>query len=387
MKKMLRVILSVDTSTTMNRSLVRGIVKYSRNHGSWLFHLHIDPNDVTLSQIKKRFYPDGVIMRDRAENLKFMELGLPTVVMVADSKPKRGVSHVITDDAAIGQMAGRHLLERGLEHFAYFGDDKPWSRNRLASFQQVLGEEGLKVHVCLQPKGQVEQSLTENDFDQIADWVKSLPKPVGLMAAHDECGRKILNVCKTLEMDIPKEVAVIGVDNDELICDLTDPPLSSIATDAERAGYEAARMLAGLMGHETKDQSDIFIRPLYVVARQSTDILNVHDEAVARAISYIRSHAREIIQVREVVEAAGVSRADLYKRFHEVLGRSISNEIRYVRANEIARMLVETNISISKIALSLGYHNTAHVARFFRHEKGLTPLEYRKKYGVLKHAE
>jgi LacI family transcriptional regulator len=371
----------------MSRSLVRGIVKYSRNHGSWLFHQHVDPDEMTLAQIKKRFYPDGVIVRDRAENLKFMELGLPTVVIVADLRPKQGVSNVITDDAAIGEMAGRHLIERGLEHFAYFGDDKPWSRKRLASFQKLLGECGFKVYVCLQPKSQVEQSLTENDLDLIAGWLKSLPKPVGLMAAHDECGRKILNVCKTLDMDVPKEVAVIGVDNDELICDLTDPPLSSIATDAERAGYEAAEVLAGQMARETRNQKDIFIRPLYVVARQSTDILNVHDEAVAKAIRYIRTHAREIIQVSDVVEAAGVSRADLYKRFHSVLGHSISSEIRYVRASEIARMLVETNMSISKIALSLGYHNTAHVARFFRHEKGLTLLEYRKKYSVLKHTE
>lgn len=384
MKKTLKVILSIDTATTMTRSLVRGIVKYSRNHGSWLFHLHVNPDEMTIEQIRKRFYPDGVIIRDRMENLKLMELRVPTVVMVADLKPKQGVSHIITDDAAIGKMAGQHLIERGLEHFAYFGDDKPWSRKRLASFKEVLGKSGFKAHVCMPPKSQLEQSLTENDLGLIADWLRSLPKPVGLMAAHDECGRKILNVCKTLEMDVPKQVAVIGVDNDELICDLADPPLSSIATDAERAGYEAAETLAGQMAHETKEQKDTIIRPLYVVARQSTDILNVQDEAVARAIHYIRTHARQIIQVRDVVEAAGVSRADLYKRFQNVLGHSISNEIRYVRANEIARMLVETNMSISKIALSLGYHNTAHVARFFRHEKGLTPLEYRRQYSVLK---
>ncbi len=326
-------------------------------------------------------------MRDRIENLKFIELGLPTVVMVADLNPKQGVSNVITDDAAMGKMAGQHLIERGLEYFAYFGDDKPWSRKRLASFQKVLGKSGFKVNVCMQPKSQIEQSLTKNDLDIIAGWLKPLPKPIGLMAAHDECGQKILNVCKTLEIDVPKEVAVIGVDNDELICDLTDPPLSSIATDAERAGYEAAKVLAKQMEHKTIDTEDTFIRPLYVVARQSTDILNIEDEVVAKAIRCIRTHAREIIQVCDVVDAAGVSRADLYKRFHKVLGRSINSEIRYVRANEIARMLVETNMSISKIALSLGYHNTAHVARFFRHEKGLTPLEYRKEHSVLRHTE
>jgi len=141
------------------------------------------------------------------------------------------------------------------------------------------------------------------------------------------------------------------------------------------------------MERKKREQKNIDIRPLYVVPRQSTDILNVQDEAIAKAIRCIRTHAREIIQVSDVVDAAGVSRADLYKRFHNVLGHSISSEIRYVRANEIARLLVETNMSISKIALSLGYHNTAHVARFFRHEKGITPLEYRKKYSVLKHTE
>jgi LacI family transcriptional regulator len=387
MKEMPKVILSIDTSTTMSRSLIRGIVKYSRNHGSWFFHSHVNPDEMAPKQIKKKFYPEGVIMRDRIENQKLLKLGLPTVVMVADLSPQPGVSNIITDDAAIGKMAGQHLLERGLESFAYFGDDKPWSRKRLTSFQEVLGKHGFRVSVCIQPRDRLEQSLTKNDLDLIADWLKALPKPIGLMAAHDECGQKILDVCKTLEIDVPKEVAVVGVDNDEFICDLSDPPLSSIATDAERAGYEAAKVLAKQMEHQKRDGKNIYIRPLYVVPRQSTDILNVQDEAVAKAIHCIRMHAREIIQVSDVVEAAGVSRADLYKRFHNVLGHSISSEIRYVRANEIARLLVETNMSISKIALSLGYHNTAHVARFFRHEKGITPLEYRKKYSVLKHTE
>lgn len=387
MRKMPRVILSIDTSSTMPRSLVRGIVRYSRNQGSWLFHLHVNPDEVTGEQIRKKFYPDGVIVRDRAENLKLLELGIPTVVMVADLSPHEGVSNVITDDAAIGKMAAQHLIGRGLEHFAYFGDDKPWSRKRLESFKKILARSGFKVDVCIQPRSQFEQSLTKNDLDTIADWLKSLPKPTGLMAAHDECGQKILNVCKTLEIEVPTDVAVIGVDNDELICDLTDPPLSSIATDAERAGYEAAKVLAIQMERRKKDSKNIFIRPLYVVPRQSTDILNVEDEVVAKAIQCIRTHAREIIQVSDVVDAAGVSRAALYKRFHKSIGHSISSEIRYVRANEIARMLVETNMSISKIALSMGYRNTAHVARFFRHEKGLTPLEYRKKHSVLRHTE
>lgn len=387
MKKMPRVILSIDTSGTMTRSLVRGIVRYSRNQGSWLFHLHVNPDEVTPEQIKKRFYPDGVIVRDRAENLKLIELGLPTVVMVADLSPREGISNVITDDAAIGKLAAQHLIERGLSHFAYFGDDKPWSRKRLESFKKVLGRNRFKVEACIQPRSRLEQSLTKKDFDLIADWLKSLPKPVGLMAAHDECGQKILNVCNTLEIDVPQEVAVIGVDNDELICDLTDPPLSSIATDAERAGYEAARALSKQMANRKRAEKNIYIRPLYVVPRQSTDILNVEDEAVAKAIHCIRSHAREIIQVSDVVEAAGVSRAALYKRFHQLIGHSISSEIRYVRANEIARLLVETDMSISKIALSMGYRNIAHVARFFRHEKGLTPQEYRKKHSVLRHTE
>ncbi len=387
MRKMPRVILSIDTSNTMTRSLVRGIVRYSRNQGSWLFHLHVNPDEVTPSQIKKRFYPDGIIMRDRVENLKLLELELPTVVMVADLSPQQGVSNVITDDAAIGKKAARHLIERGLEHFAYFGDDKPWSRKRLENFKRVLASNGFRAKVFIQPASQFEQSLTKTDLDLIAEWLVSLPKPVALMAAHDECAQKILNVCKTLEIEVPTDVAVIGVDNDELICDLTDPSLSSIATDAERAGYEAAKVLARQMSRREKDGKNIFIRPLYVVPRQSTDILNVEDEAVAKAIHCIRTHAREIIQVSDVVEAAGVSRAALYKRFHKSIGHSISSEIRYVRANEIARLLVETNMSISKIALSMGYRNTAHVARFFRHEKGLTPVEYRKKHSVLRQTE
>ena len=166
-----------------------------------------------------------------------------------------------------------------------------------------------------------------------------------------------------------------------MICDLTNPQLSSIAVDNERAGYEAAEMLAQMMAGKKTNKQVIVARPTHIITRQSTDIFAVEDRGVSEALRFINEHAREQIHVDEVVSAAALSRRVLERRFRQVLGRSILDEIRRVRIEQVVRMLIETNMSVSEIASTLGYPGVEHIARYFHCEKGMSLLAYRKQYG------
>jgi LacI family transcriptional regulator len=181
-------------------------------------------------------------------------------------------------------------------------------------------------------------------------------------------------------LSVPDDVAVIGVDNDEVVCGLTDPPLSSVAVNFERAGYEAAHVLAGLMRGETAP-SRIVVSPTHIVPRRSTSLLAVGDPNLAKALRFIRDRAQESPSVEAVARAAGISRRAMEKRFRDSLGRSVLDEIRRVRTDQIARLLVETELPVAQIAERLGFADVQHIARYFRSAKAMSPVAFRKQHG------
>lgn len=334
----------------------------------------------TLSQLKN-WDVDGVIMCDSDKTNEILGLGLP--VIVTDLLTEfSGTPIVKTDDVTIGKMAAEYLIGRGFRQFAFCGFDTMfWSQDRRKGFGERVTQAGFKIHYYEQPKSRAKRLPAEEQII-IADWLKSLPKPVGLMACNDDRGREVIEACRIAGLHIPEEIAVLGVDNDELVCKLSNPPLSSIALNFEKAGYDAADLLDKLMsGKQEMTSTKIVVRPTRTVTRQSTDILAIEDREVAGAMRFIRQHCKEPIQVSDVVSAAAVSRRNLYQRFRRILGRSIHQEIRRARVEQIAQMLVETHLSVSQISSALGYPRTAHIARQFRKEKGMSLLEYRKAYG------
>lgn len=380
-----KVILLIDTARAYGRGLLRGIAKYSDLHGPWIFYWKAPfyresaSKEVGLSRLRN-LDADGIIMREQKKTKEILAMGLPTVV-----SPYReefpGLPNIIPDDVAIGKMAAEHLLDRGFRYFAYCGFEDMFAlRNRGEIFRKRIAETGFETHVYKEPKSRGKR-LWGNEQTIMADWLKSLPKPVGLMACNDDRAQQVMEACKIAGLHAPEEVAIIGVDNDDLVCNLSHPPLSSVALNFERSGYEAAELLHKLMAGKKVANKKIVVHPTHVVTRQSTDILAIEDREVAEAVRFIRQHSKEPIQVRDVVETVAVSRRVLYQRFHKVLGRSPNEEIRRARVEQIVRMLIETNLPISKIALTLGYSNVAHIARYFRQEKGMNLQSYRKLYG------
>lgn len=375
-----KVILLIESSRASGRALLRGVARYARLHGPWAFYW--EPGGLEKAWPRLRTLDaDGIILRDVEKLGEVLRLGLPAIVIGHSKREVPGLANVITDSAAVGRMAAQHLLDCGFRHFAYCGfDDKPWSQERGGSFQRRVARAGFDASFYRLSLPAARRSW-KNERLFMARWLESLPKPLGVMACNDDRGQHVIEACKLAGLRVPDQVAVIGADNDELVCELSDPPMSSVEINFERAGFESARLLAAMMAGRRGAARKIPARATHVVARQSTNILALPDPQVVRALSFIRQHAREGIQVTAVAQAAGLSRRVLEKRFRALLDRSVLSEIRRVRVDQIARMLVETNLPVSQIALALGYESVEHIARYFRSEKGMSPLAYRREFG------
>ncbi|MHC4509248.1 MAG: XylR family transcriptional regulator [Planctomycetota bacterium] len=380
MPKIRKVILPLATSRAHVRGLLHGIAKYSRLHGPWIFYTHVSPDRKDdVSSWLRDCGADGVIAPDARENKELLETGLPAIVYRVARKRIPHLPVIIADNATIGRMAAEHLLERGFRHFAYCGlKNRPWSRERSESYTGRIRQAGLEPHVFYISSRLGSWRSFEGQQHGLTEWLKALPRPVGLMAGNDVCGSYVIEACRIAGLQVPDEVAVIGVDNDELVCDLTDPPMSSIALATQKAGYEAAELLDRLMAGEKMAGQNILVRATHIVTRPSTDILAIEDRTVAEAIRFIRRRAKKALQVTDVVDHVAMSRRNLELRFHRVLGRSIYSEIKRVRTEQIVRMLCETDLSISEIALKLGHVSDKHIARYFKQQTGMSLKEYRK---------
>lgn len=374
-----KIALLFETSNGFDRALLRGITKYSRIHGPWSFYIQSVSKKMKLSRLKN-WGVNGIIMRESDLSQKIISMKLPTIISPSAQTPIKNVGNIIGDSSAMGVIAAQHLIDCGFHNFGFCGfDNIPWSRLRAESFNKKIQTAGFQTHLYKQPKTK-SQRLWENEQVIMSDWLKQLPKPIGILTCNDERGQHILEACKIAKLHVPEEVAVLGINNDELLCELSNPPLSSIALNTERVGYEAAEILDKLISGKKVKKQIINIKPLYVVNRQSTNILAVEDKDLAEALRFIRQHSKEAIQVGEVADAVGVSRRVLEKRFRKILGRSLHDEIKRVRVEQTAWMLIETNLSISQIAFSLGYAGPEKMSRYFKTEKGISPLYYRNQY-------
>jgi len=381
-----KVILLIESSRSSGRGLLRGIAKYSCLYGPWEFYRK--PPFYFLRESERQeleklhtWGADGIITREPQKIKTLIATGIPCIVAISMQNPFPGVPMMVSNYEAIGKMAAEHLRSKGFRRFAYCGfEDVDWSVHRKQGFVRHINQAGFEVHLFESPLSRIQKSW-EEEKHLLASWLKSLPKPIALMTCNDERSQHVVEACKLSEVLVPNEIAILGVDDDEMICEFSIPTLSSIALNEERAGYEAAELLDRLMKGEKINNQTIVVEPLHVVTRQSTDIMAIENKEVATAVSYIQKHSREVIQVMDVVEAAATSRRSLERLFRRFLGRSIHDEIRRSRVEQIVRLLVETNDSVLRIALSLGFPGVEQLDRYFHQAKGMSPLAYRKKYG------
>lgn len=373
------VVLSISTSREYERGIARGVFRYARLQGPWNFHRQIPSvsggKDIGLEELQE-LAPDGLVWREKHGMHGKPTFDLPTVV-APFSEPFDDCINIMTNDLAIGKLAAEHLLDRGFVNFAYYslGDGYYWARARQESFTKRIADAGLRVQPFADPHPDAAMA-------QITDWILSLPKPVGLMACTDDCAQACLGACKRAKLSIPEDVALIGVGNDEMVCELSSPQLTSIELHTEKAGYDAARLLANWMAGEPQPERTVIVDPGNVVTRVSTDTFAAEDRHIAKALRFIRENVMRKVQVDDVVRAVHLSRRNLYARFQKALGRSVYEEILRARMDQVARMLIHTDLSIDEIARDLAYPDAKNLARTFRKERGLTPREFRRRYKV-----
>ena len=380
MKHTLRVKLLIETSRAYGQGLLRGIAKYSRLNGHWIFSREAEFYRKTYHYKKTVFedaLADGLIahVSSKGEAEEFLSKKIPLIIQCVHEKITKHPT-IVTDDVAIGQMAALHLLECGFGNFAFCGlENMYWSEGRRDSFRNMLKEQGYGTYI-FKPKKKTATATQERMM--IADWLNSLPKPLAIMACNDDRGQDIVAACQLVDLRIPEDVIIIGVDNDELICDLSEMPLSSIELASEKGGYEAAELLDQLMTGKKVQHKKIVIRPSQVVTRRSTDFLAIEDLEVVESMRFIKDHASETITVNDVVNAVPLSRRMLEMRFRKVLRKSINDVIQVEHVNLAVQHLNETNMPISIIAKRSGFSNSTYMGVVFKKITGMTLSQFRK---------
>ncbi len=352
---------------------------YIREHRPWSIYLPEHGRGDSPPGWLKNWHGGGIIAR--VENGRIARAvkasGLPAVDVSA-ARLLPSIPWVETDDVAIAELAAQHLLERGFRNLAFCGEPEfNWSKWRCDRFVQFVRESG---HQCSEyrPSARTgERPTWQREQKDLATWVSNLDKPVGVMACYDSKARQLLDACRAVNIAVPEEVAVIGVDNDELLCNLSDPPLSSVIPDTQQTGYAAARLLDQLMSGRSAPAEAALIKPLGIATRQSTDILAIDDKQIADAVRFIRRHACDGVNVKDVLKAIPLSRRVLESRFRRIVGRTPHEELLRLRLERVKQLLAETELTLAAIASRAGFRHVEYMTVAFKRIVGQPPSVFR----------
>lgn len=384
-----RVALLIETSRAYGRGLLRGVAAYTRIHGPWAIYQHEHSLTDEVPEWFENWVGDGIIARIESKKLadKIEELALPTVEL-------RGVYEIPnvplieTNDLAVARLACGHLLELGFRRIAYCGfANANFSERRKQFVINHLAESDIVPEVLDTPRIHARDTFTiESEGllheEELGAWLSTREKPIGLIACNDNRARQVLSACRKYELSVPDDVAVVGVDNDLLICELTDPPLSSVENDCYQIGYQAAEQLDRMMQGTTPSQKRTLVNPIGVVSRRSTDVLSVDDKDVTAAIRMIRDHSRSGLSVNDIANQLNMSRSTLDRRFAKTIGRSPKSEMNRVLINTVKQLLMDTDYKLTQVAELAGFEYAEYMCTLFKEKTGVTPGEFRKMHHI-----
>jgi LacI family transcriptional regulator len=381
-----RVALLLDAAGSYRRGLLQGIAKFSREHGGWSICAQLNGAAADAPPAWLEAWDgDGVIARvASAETTDATARCRAPVVNLRGSVPAAHLPSVTVDNVQVAKLAAQHLRERGLREFAFCGrlpGTSPALDQRGDNFRLLVERGGQACHVFPADRLPSDPSW-EQEQEFLTAWVESLPKPIGIMACDDARGLQVLDACRRCGATVPDDVAVIGVDNDEALCQLATPPLSSVDVNAEGMGYEAAALLERLMAGRKAPARPVRVPPRGVVARASTDLAASEDEDVSRAVQFIRDHACTGLQVVDVLAHLRMSRASLQQRMKQSTGRTVHQEIQRVRLDRVKDLLVSSPKTIKQVARESGFSSVQYMTRVFRAVTGETPACYRRRRGA-----
>ena len=381
-----RVALLIESSRNYGRGVLRGVARYAQVNGPWSFFTVERELHSGVPDWLRGWKGDGIIARieDRRMAAKLLKIGCPVVDVLAQARFP-GIVGFDTDAKQVAQMAADFFLQAGFNHFAFIGyPGIPFSDRRGDAFavcvlgknRQVLQMPLSKTRLTVKDIQAIELQGLDTELE-IARWLKRQPRPLAVFACNDVRAQQVLNACRENGIRVPEDVAVMGVDNDDVLCNLCDPPLTSVEPDAERLGHEAATLLNRLMQGETVTENITKIPPIRLVERASTDVIAMDDPVMVQAVRFIRNSLSDGIAVKDVLNHVSRSRTDLENRFWQSLHCTIYEEIFRRRMALVARLLRETDLPLRELAVKAGFATSAHLCRLFRLHHGKTPMNFR----------
>jgi LacI family transcriptional regulator len=367
------ILLNVNFSC--NRAVIRGAFDYARQKNWHMFVINAGA-DIGVRDIPHQAH--GVLFHVSEPSIKRMasEMRCPVVALMEGDCGGGRWPAVAMDDLAVGEMAARYFIERNFQSFAYtMVKDSYWERGRRDGFCRALARCGRSC--SLSPARARTQDQTYRNLQR---WIVSLPKPVALFAANDSQALFILEICQTVGIHVPHQVAVVGVDNDDFFRDIIQPALSSVDTPWERVGFEAAKLLDERLAGAAVENKAHYLPPVQVITRQSSDVFAVEDATVQKAVQFIRLRATTPIGVEDVADAVALSRRVLEKRFRRILGTSPLREIVSVRIDHARQLLINSDMPMQQVAVRSGFSNGRRLSEAFALHLKISPFDYRQKF-------
>ena len=393
MKAKIKIAFAHNNISHNTEGLMSGISEYIRHKGDWQLILWPDSSQKSLDFLKSRGCKGAFVSTPTAAKAKeLLDINLP-VIALSTIQNVPTLPFVSANSKSVSYMAAEYLLKRKFRNFAFFGlTQAQWSCDRLENFSNYLAKEGFKVDSFREKQIPVTDNFvplaklwTDTALDtgqeNLINWLKRLPKPAAVFASCDIFACHLINAAQEANINIPDEIAVLGVNNDESLCNLCDPPLSSIALNFKKAGYNAAKLLDKILSGREKMQGQcIKIQPTHVETRGSTDVFAIDDPEIVQAMRYIKQNSGKPLQVNEIANHVCISKRALQLKFHKTMGRSIHEEIIQSHFNTAKILLVETNLPIDEVAVRSGFHYTSNMRRAFKNIAGILPQKYRQQH-------
>ena len=373
------VAILIETSRAYGRDLLHGVRRYIAENEPWSVYMELRSLDSRFPAWLKDWSGDGILSRTPSQAMADRIHGTgAAVVELRASRLRQDAPFVGVDNAALGRLVAGHLMECGFRNFGIYGiATEDYFEQRCGNFVETVAAAGYDCSVFETPKAREKPADWEGHQQALAAWVRSLPKPVGIMACTDQLGFWLLDACRRGRVAVPEEVAVVGVENDDSLCSMANPPLSSVRFNGRRIGYEAAGLLARLMKGESPPVEPILIPPMGVIRRRSSDIVAIDSPDVAEALRFIRENACRGITVEDVLAAVAISRSSLERQMKSLLGRPPKAEIRRIQFNRVKQLLKETDLPLAQIAWRTGFKHPQYLSESFKREFGVTPGEWR----------
>lgn len=385
----MRLLIITDFTESFAYKLLKGIVSYNRGKEQWTicrmppsYKRHLGAEGVV--NWAKNWGADAVIGQFAGND----EVSLFTkngIVVVAQDYIRKfnGIPNITADYHGTGRMAAEYFIGKGYTNFAFFGfRDVCWSDERYEGFKKAVEESGYGDHLSAYRMQDI-NAIWYYELDRLSDWLRDLPKPVAVMACDDNQASNLIDACNSIGIKMPGEVAIIGVDNDEIICNLNTPSLTSIHVDIENGGYRTAGLIDRIVNDRSTRVEDIVLKPVKVVSRISTASYATDDTQIMNAIQFIHQNLTKKISVSDVMKEAALSRRLLERRFKAVTGESIYQYISRNKVKLFADMLLDTNDQVITVALNLGENDSKSISRKFKAAYGMAPNEWREKHRLI----